>query len=34
MWPGRSHGKQVRLTQSATRDIFANSAQCRGVKTP
>ena len=32
MWPGRAHGKQVRLTQnSSMRDIFANSPQCRGV---
>ena len=30
MWTGRTHGKQVRLTQkSSMRDIFANSAQCR-----
>jgi hypothetical protein len=30
MWPGRAHGKQVRLTQNASmRDIFANSPQCR-----
>jgi hypothetical protein len=32
MWAGRSHGKQVRLTQSSMRDIFTNNDQCRGAK--
>jgi len=30
-WFGRGHGKQVRLTQSATRDMFRN-ARCRAGK--
>jgi hypothetical protein len=32
LWAGRAHGKQVRLTQSSMRDIFANNDQCRGPK--
>jgi hypothetical protein len=30
-WFGRSHGREVRLTQSATRDMF-HDAQCRAGK--
>ncbi len=30
-WFGRSHGKQVRLTESSTRDMF-HDAQCRAGK--
>jgi hypothetical protein len=29
-WVSRGDAKQVKLTQSSMRDIFANSAQCRG----
>jgi hypothetical protein len=31
-WASRADAKQVRLTQSSIRDIFMNSAQCRGTE--
>jgi len=30
-WVTRTSGKQVKLTQSSTRDIFINNDRCRGV---